>query len=309
MTLRRPSVKLAIIVLAYHQPQQLARLLSVLRHPDVRLYLHIDRRKHLAPFTKALRDADLYDVVMLPRHASVWGSAQCVDAALAGLAAGMADGCGYFMMISGQDFPLRSLDAILTFAESAGTRSYMAHWPLCESIHRFHGRDRTDFYTYTVLGRRETCIPRGEDASSFNWRGTVLNDLLRIRTAFKPRRHFPPYLEPYQGSTWWNLSGAAVNYILEFVSDHPDYRRYHEHTIIPEEVFFQSILLGTEFADRYEVVADNMRFLNWGVGWHPLTLTTADLPSMIASNKLFARKFDSDVDQGVLTALAERVKA
>ena len=73
-------MKLACIVLAHRLPGQLASLLSALRHPQVRIYLHIDRRKPLAPFTQALSQAGERDVVLLRRHASPWSSAGKVDA-------------------------------------------------------------------------------------------------------------------------------------------------------------------------------------------------------------------------------------
>lgn len=303
----------ACIVLAYHLPRQLASLLGALRHPEIRLYLHIDRRKPLAPFQRALTKSGLTHVGLLPRHPSRWGSAQCVDAALEGLAAGVADGCSYFVLISGQDFPLRQTDGIVAFFESAGSTSYMSYMPVSESTagqrgQSWHGRHRTEFYTYTVRGLRELCVPRGEDVSFMSWRGRVLNEGLRLRSAFRPPRQHPNYARPYTGSTWWNMSRVAAQYVLGFVGEHPDFRRYHEYTLAPEELFFQSILVGTEFASRYEVIDDDLRFFVWPDGApNPLVLTVDDLPSIVQSEKLFARKFDETVDQAVIGQLAEVV--
>ena len=301
---------LACIVLAHRAPEQLAVLLSALRHPQVRVYVHVDRRTSLQPFAEALEAAEPRDVVQLPRHYGRWGGIGIVDAALSGLAQGIADGCDYFVLLSGQDFPLRPMGEIVEFVREAGSRSYIEHFALPAPHWRFDGRDRTDFYTYDLLGRRETCIPRGEDVSFLNRKGLLLNELLRMRTAFKPTRRFPPYVRPFGGSQWWNLSHAAADYVLRFVHEHPGYRRYHEHTILPDEVFFQSILLGTEFIGRQEVVNDAQRFAIWPDGAsHPRTLTTDDLTAMLESEKLFARKFDASVDSAVLVELAARVGA
>ncbi len=66
-------------------------------------------------------------------------------------------------------------------------------------------------------------------------------------------------------------------------------------------MFFQSILLGTEFTSRHEIVNDAQRFAIWPEGSsHPRTLTMDDLPAMLESEKLFARKFDASVDSAVL---------
>ena len=207
-------MKLACIVLAHHLPNQLALLLSALRHPQLQVYLHIDRRKSLGPFRRALAPLDISDLVLLPRHKSWWSSAGTLDAALEGLVAGVADGCNYFITISGQDFPLKPMEEIVAFFERGPSRSYLTHWSASEFPDRWRGRERTDLYTYTVWGRREICIPRGEDVSFFNWRGRVLNEFLRLRTAFMPPRRHPSYVRPFLGSDWWNLSREAANYVL-----------------------------------------------------------------------------------------------
>src|SRR4051794_7786692 len=175
----RKPMRLAIVVLAHDRPDQLARLLSALRHPQARVYLHVDRRSELAAFATALEEAGVGDVALLPRHATDWGSAELVDAALEGLVQGVKDGCDYFTLISGRDFPLRPVEEILAFFEKAGSGSYLEHFSLPTPRWRFEGRDRTDFYTYTVLGRRETCIPRGEDTSFLSRKGRILNQMLR----------------------------------------------------------------------------------------------------------------------------------
>jgi hypothetical protein len=301
-------VIVGFIVLAHREPAQLAQLLCALRHSQTRVYLHVDRRSEMTPFGRALSDADLDDVVLLERHKTRWGGIELVDVALDGLARGVANGCDYFILLSGQDFPLRPIEEIVAFVEDAGSRSFLNYWTMPTSFWRFGGRDRTDFYTYTILGRRETCIPRGEDASFFNWKGRILNEVLRIRSIAKPPRRFPEFVQPFAGWQWWNLSRAAAEYILAFVADHPDYRRYHEHTWCADELFFQSILLGTDFADREEIVNDNLRFTIWPEGEnHPHVLTADDLPAMLASGKLFGRKFDATVDGTVLVRLAETV--
>lgn len=203
---------------------------------------------------------------------------------------------------------MRPARDILAFAEAAGTRSYLQHFPLPDPRWRLEGRDRTDFYTYTVLGRRETCIPRGEETSFLSWKGRLLNQALRARSVFKGPRSFPPYARAFGGSQWWNLSRPAADYVLSFLDAHPDYRRYHEHTLAPDELFFQSILLGTGFADEHEVVDDCLRFMRWPADVsHPRALTADDLPALRASEKLFCRKLDPTGDRRLVDSLRERI--
>jgi core-2/I-Branching enzyme len=306
-------MKLACIVLAHHRPKQLATLLAALRHPSVEVYLHVDRRASLIPFTRAFEEAGIGDVALLPRYRSRWASLGIIDATLAGLSAGVAGGCDYFVLLSGQDFPLKPVEEIVTFFEDAGSTSYMSYFPVADSPvgppgESWHGRHRTEFYTYTVRGRRELCIPWGEKTSQLSLKGRVLNELLRVRSAVEPPRRHPAYAQPFLGAQWWNLSRVAAEYILRFVTEHPDFRRYHRHTMSPDDMFFQTILVGTEFASDHQVVNAGLRFLDWNTpNGRPATLTIDHLPDLLASDKLFARKFDATVDPRVIEVLADRI--
>ncbi len=292
-------MKLAALVLAHHDPAQLAVLLSALVHPAVRLYVHLDARAEIAPFRATIEAAGARDVVFVPRYRSRWGGIEVVDATVAALRLAVADGCEYFILLSGQDLPLWPTHRIVSFFAQNLDRSYVESFSLPDPRWTYSGRLRTEFYTYTVLGRRETCIPRGVPAA-MSRKGWVLNALLRVLGAFRPPRRFPTYVRPFGGWQWWNLSRDAACYVLDFLKEHPDYRTYHEHTLLPDEIFFQSILMGTAFASSHEVVNDALRLTIWRPGEsHPQMLGPEDLPVMLASGKPFARKFAAESGRAV----------
>lgn len=295
---------LGFVVLAHREAEQLAMTLSALGHPSVRIYLHVDAGVDLGPFRSALSDRALEDVVLLPRLRSLWGGIEAVDAALAGLARAVADGCDYVVLISGQDVPVWPIERIVQLFSSAPGRSYLSFFPLPDARWQHDGRLRTECYSYTVFGRRETCVPPGFPVR-FSAKGWLLNSLLRVRSAFKPPRTFPSCARAFGGSSWWNLSRAAAEYVLDFVEGHPDYRAYHEHTLCPDEIFFQSILLGTGFVHGHEIVNDELRHMEWVEGAsHPRDLSVEDVPGMLASGKPFARKVTGDSAVAVRDAIA-----
>jgi hypothetical protein len=299
-------VRLGCIVLGHRAPGQVATLLDALDHTQVTRYLHVDARSDFEGFRAALGAAGRDDVVVLPRFPSLWGGIEVVDATLAGMARALDDGCDYVILLSGQDFPLWPMDRVHAFLADAPERSYVAHFPLPDPRWRYDGRLRTDFYTFTVRGRRETCIPPGEPAR-LSFKGRVLNTLLRARAAFLPERRFPACAVPFGGSQWWNLSRGAVAYVLDFLRAHPEYHAYHAHTLLPDEMFFHSILLGTAFARDHDIVNDALRYLDFpSDADHPRTLGMADLPAMDASGKPFARKVDAEADPELLATLVAR---
>jgi hypothetical protein len=301
--------KLGIVVLAHRNPAQLAALLEALRHPQVTVYLHLDSKSRSGPFHAALADADVAEIVWLKRHRSGWGTRGIVDAELEGIASALADDCSYMLLISGEDFPVRPVAEIVEFTQANQARSYVEAVALPHADWELSGRKRTEFYSWKLGRRLYTCIPRGEDTSELDLVRRSFNWVLRARFFGKPRRHFPSYLKAFGGQQWLNLSVPAASYVVNFVNRHPDYHEYHSFTACSDELYVQSILLGSEFATSNEIVSDDLRFLIWEGGDHPKTLTLDDLPAIVASPDLFARKVDGERNPELLAALQQRAQA
>lgn len=299
----------AITVLAHRDPDQLATLLGALRHPRVRIYLHVDSRADSASFRSQLPGEGIANVTWLKSRRTRWGGIEIVDAQLDALARAVADNCDYFMVISGQDFPLRPVGELVDFISENRDRTFIDHTPLPSDRYPLGGQERTDFYSYTVLGRRETHFPPGVLAEPLSTRGKLLNAALGICSAPRAKRRFPPYLKPFGGEMWVNLSRDAADFVLDFTAQHPDYRRYHKHTLLADELFFPSILAGSHYASEHDLVNDDLRYILWPEprGNHPRTLTLADAPAMLESNDLFARKIVLPESAELVAELEHRV--
>lgn len=296
-------VSLGCVVLAHRAPDQLALFLSSLSHPAIRVYLHVDARVAVAPFRRALARPVVPSIRWLPRRPTRWAGVELVDATLDGVRAARADRCQHVLLLSGQDGLVWPVERLVDFFESAGDRSWIESFPLPAPRWRLGGRDRTDFYTYTVFDRRVTCIPRGEEGFPMTRRERLVNHALRLRSLFRGPRRFPACASPHGGSQWWNLSAAAADHVLGFVDRHPEYRRYHEHTLGADEVFFQSAVMGTLFVRNHEVVNQSLRYVRWPSGPHPSVLGPGDLAAVREADEPFARKFDEAAYPGLLDAL------
>jgi len=297
-------VRLGIVILAHRDPEQLALLLRLLAHDSIRTYLHLDRRVDDGPFRRALAATEQASTRWLPRYATRWGGVELVDASLEGLRAARREDCDYVVLISGQDVPLMTAGDLVDFYEARRGRSYLEHVPLPDERWQYGGRLRTECYTFTVRGRRETHRPPRFRSGDLSWRGRLLNAALGLRVALLPPREPPEAAELWGGSQWWNLDAEAVAHVLDFVEDHPDYRAWHRHTLIPDEIFFQSILAGTRFRDRHPLVDDHLRFMRWDEdASHPRDLDVGDLEDMLASGRPFARKVVWGEDGGLLSRL------
>jgi hypothetical protein len=100
----------------------------------------------------------------------------------------------------------------------------------------------------------------------------------------------------------------------EFVCHDPQaerFKRFYRNTFIPDEGFFQTVMMNT--ATHGEVVGDDLRTIDWVpdglIKLRPRTFTVADADTLLKAGKnLFARKFEADVDAGILTLLERRIE-
>jgi Core-2/I-Branching enzyme len=112
------------------------------------------------------------------------------------------------------------------------------------------------------------------------------------------RRSLPNSLRPWGGSAYWIVSRGALRTIFDFVQANPGYVRFFEHVDIPDELFFQTILLNSPEAGR--CVDFRLHYTEWSRTPAPAILVSDDYPHLVESSCLFARKFDQAQDGEIL---------
>jgi hypothetical protein len=178
----------------------------------------------------------------------------------------------YFINLSGECYPIKSIAAIKT-ALQGQTSAFMEifkipfdGWSNDGGLFRIQNR----FYI----------VSRGKG-------------LPRIIHLPRLNKKLPNDLEPYGGSQWFCLPREMVNYITDFIRTNPKICKFFRRTLIPDEMFFQTVLMNSSF--KAQVKNDNLRYINFeeGESGHPKYLTAADFNKFMDSGKLFARKFNA----------------
>lgn len=276
-------MRIDYLIRAHTAPEQLARLVQRLDERDVRFYVHVNRLTDDETFEAMQQGlAGRDNVVWLPRVACYWGGFSLLEATLVGIEVILASGDlpDYAILLSGQDYPLRSAAEIEAFLEARRGRNFLDyfHLPAEKWAGEGGGLNRVR-YPYFERIRYKT-------------------RLLRLPI---PRR-FPAGLEPYGGMALWALTGETLADVMRFVAERPDVLRFFRRTKMPDELFFQTIMLSTALADSVE--NEFLHYMDWSDGSaHPAILRAADLPKLTASGMLFARKFDASVDSEILDLL------
>lgn len=94
----------------------------------------------------------------------------------------------------------------------------------------------------------------------------------------------------YKGYVYCHLHKDFVNYLLDFWDSHPEYLRDLKTRGIPEEFFFQNIIMNSAF--RNSVISDPLTLDDWhsGRGGYPAVLDYSDISNSSNSDHIFARK-------------------
>jgi hypothetical protein len=289
-------LQVAYLILAHKNPAQLARLVRRLNAPGVAFFVHIDLRSPLAGFQEELRlipNAEIpnANIHWVERVAAKWGRFGLVQATLNCLETSFAHtpGIDRFVLISGQDYPLRSATDIVRFWQAAPLTTFMEYFSLPTEQWHKGGLDRVETLGLSFPG------------------GHLVRHLIRIFY----RRRLPLGLKPFAGSQWWSMSRSHAERVMEFVRRHPGYVRFHHWSLVPDEMFFQIILLNAGDEIKKHIVGDHLRYVVWESPrtYHPNVLGTVDLEAIMASNQLFARKFDTAIDAEILDPIDTRVDA
>lgn len=283
-------MKIAFLMLAHKNPKQINLLLDALRHPAVDVFVHVDKK------SKEIRKriTQRPNVYILPEQQCVdvqWGKYSIVEATLQLIEAAVnweTGGYDYYWLISGQDYPLCSAQSIIEFLEANLGSDFIE----CSPNEVF--KKRNDVYFFNALIGQKLW----QKALKTIWI-YLTGGWERTFSVFK--RKAPKGVNYWFGSAWWCLYCDTLKKVVEFLHECPDYVYFFNHSLCPDECFFQTIVMNLRCSEN---VRTYLHYVKWKKGANsPQILTIDDYYSLVASGKLMARKFDLDVDGEILRKL------
>jgi hypothetical protein len=269
---------IAYLILVHRYPGQFKRLFRAIYHPANYYLIHVDKRSGVGLQTE-IQDflSSFANASLLKSQSILWGGYSIVDAELRGIEEllKISSEWEFFINLSAQDFPLKSQMYIQDFLSRNIGKDFIR--VANQSKFRPDTLYRIQNYV-TELGNRI------------------------LRTPIK--RQYLRGVTPYIGNQWMILSRK----FCEFLCDSPEverFKRFYRHTFIPDEGFFQTIIMNTSYEGT--IVNDDKRAIVWVpvgiIKLRPRDFTSKDAEFLLASQGLFARKFDETVDAGIFRIL------
>lgn len=301
-------MNLAYLILAYKNPEQLGRLVRRLDDKNVRFFIHIDKKQAIEPFKKAVEGLKR-KVTFVKRERSAWGSYATVKATLNGFEAIAQDSKHHdrIVLMSGLDYPLKTNEEIREFFGVNWEKNFIDHTPMPYKNWEQGGFPRIEKYYFYVRNKIFEYPMNPQQPSLLR---TCLDKAFRL--VLSPKRKFPSKIKPYRGEQYFAINRMAMLAILEYVKEHPEIIKAYRHTMAPDEMFFQTVLMncGKEHVIN-SLDSEVVLHLRWPKehSAHPVHFTEKDLKELanLGAHKLFGRKFDTEVDAKILDLIDENL--
>jgi hypothetical protein len=254
-------------------------------------FIHVDRKKDPGQFRYMVRQHKNVRFVW-PRVLIEWGGWSMVQAELTLVRWALRAGATHVTLLSGMDYPVwcnrRIAEAV------AGGRNFMEHYRI-PSVFWDRGavnRVRQYWVCDDPIPLRSRLWQRTFGRIwRFIWHRIIRRvSNLALKLGFEVGLHRKPPngLVQYVGSQWWSFTRECAQYVIDYVAHNPNVVRYYRHSHVPDEGFFQTVLLNSPLAGKIENTS--MRYIEWDGAFNPRVLDANDLAAIVKSGCMFARK-------------------
>lgn len=287
------KLKHAFLVTAYHDLPTLNRMVDKFsKYGDV--LVHIDKRSVINTQDIVFHEG----VCVYKRYCINWGSFNHLRSILFLLKQAMKLHPDYVHVITGEDYPIVSDELFDVFFAEKNGFSFLSLSCVddCSWI-----RERYSYYWFTDLIRH----PKDGNYALH----PVISELLKWQKKLGiKRRKIGPFErnELYKGLVYVSLHKNAAQYVLDYMKTHKSFLRSLKTCLIPEEFFFQTLLVNSPLRDK--LVNDNLRYMDWQFrdGISPCVLNETDYETIKQSGKLIMRKVSAKSEK-LIEMLHEKV--
>lgn len=283
----------AFLITAYKNQDQLVQLIKSLNKHAL-VYVHVDKKSADLSITE-LRSLHLKNTNFINQYNIPWGGYTHLLAILKLMKLALSDKrTSYIHIISGQDIRIKSWDVFENLFTNCDN-IYMTCFDQTEFTPIVHRR-----YQQHIITSRGTHI--GKIVSILNKSYLKIQKKLNLTWST-----IKPFKQIYKGVIWCSMPRAAAEYTINYTQKHPSFLRNLSHVSIPEEFFFQTILMNSKYSNN--IIKNNLRYTDWTKrnGSNPAFLDETDYNKLLETDCVFARKIDSVISKNLLTMLKENL--
>lgn len=255
------------------------------------IYVHMDLKNKQFDEDDCRKLIKKSSIYFTKRTSVTWGGYSQINSELILLEMATAHRkYNYYHLLSGQDLPIKSNNEIMNFFKKHQGVEFVAF-----DKEKFNCDDRVRYFypLQEMVGRN---------------RKSFLGRISSVMTLFQKIAHLKrnAKIQFQKGPNWFSITDDLARYVIkrkEWIK-----KAFHD-TICCDEIFLQTIVINSVFADRIYQYAGTenteeaaMRLVDWERGG-PYVFKNEDYSELLNSNMIFARKFDCQTDNNIVNKL------
>ncbi len=282
-------MKIAFIITAYMDPNQLGRLITNLQNENFYFYIHIDKKVNIKPFKD--KCINLKNVNFIEKRFFInWGGYSQVRSILELIKNALDSSIKYdrIIHITGCDYPLLSVDKIIEEFKKNANKNYMIGYNITDLPEK-NQKKKVKRYWYFDINVKNIILKK--------YIIKLLNTIffllpIRKKDSCNGKRI-------YFSSDYWALTYDCVYELYnEYIKDFK-IQKYFKHAFAPSELFMSTMLFNSKYKKTAELYSkQNYNGLSTLSKLHYIVYTDKikilderDYDQLICCNKIFARKF------------------
>lgn len=296
----------AFLIQVHKEPELFGRIIKSLEASNHYFFINVDKKVDDKLFKRETEN--IRNVIYLEgdeRKEVNWGGFSQIDCTLQLLykvnTPPIRDVINYVHSISGQDYRCVSNEYFDKYFEEHKGESFMMYDSPSEHAEwsKPHGKYE---YRYMAWHLHDQHIP--------NWSKII------IRKAVSAIEHIhylrKPIANVHAGWSWFSWHRNVVEFVLQYLENHPDYLKRFHNTSCCDEIIFHTILFP--YLKELRINPYNcLRYVDWHPtrpydGHLPLTLNQQDFYDIVKSKSLFCRKVDENVSYKLMNMIDESIK-
>ena len=293
--------KIAYLILAHTDALHLEKLVNAIDY-QARIFIHLDAKTKFQDFEnlKLPKSAEF----ITDRVQVAWGGLSIVKATLNLIKVALESETefSHLVLLSGQDYPIKSPQTIHNFLTSQPNKQFIRFVDMTTSP-EYHMERILRYWFW------EPFLPMFPMTDRY-----IRIALLKFLHLFYPILSKKPleHITPAFGSQWWAITPNCAAYILQFLDKNQNFLDFYRYAHAPDEHFFHTIIANSPYlaeTDGFEECRNCGPHKLSNLHMIPVSLNKIhqeeDFAEIMMSNKFFVRKITS-VESSRLVKLIDK---
>lgn len=285
--------KHAYLIMAHNDVYCYSRLIDLLDDERNDIFVHIDKKANIQSFESYKPRKS--NIVFTERIDVRWADVSQVKAEIILMKAATQYGhYTYYHLLSGIDLPIKTQNQIHDFFDLRRGYQFVGTLPTPNR----EAEERVSYYHLTRNLRNTNFFIR-------NYCKIMNKTVVGIQKFFHIKRRIPNFCT--FGPNWFSITDDFCRYTI---ANEDKILHMCNYSIYSDEVFLQTLMANSSFKNRVykkDMYESCVRNIDWKRGT-PYTWKIEDYEFLMNSDRMFARKFSSNVDKDIIDRIHKRLK-